>query len=60
MFRVKYFDNEKTLERLLNTYCKERHDIVNIIFSCTKMYQHGYLIYETDEVFNPDYYQKNI
>ena len=60
MFRVKYFDNEAGLERLLNTYCEDRHDIVDIIFSCTYMDKHGYLIYETDEVFNPDYYQKNI
>ena len=60
MFRVKYFDNEKTLEYLLNTYCEDRHDIVDIIFACTEMCKHGYLIYETNEVFDPDYYQKNI
>ena len=60
MFRVEYFETSNELERLLNTCCKDRHDIVDIIFSCTYMGKHGYLIYETDEVFNPDYYQKNI
>lgn len=60
MFRVKYFDSEVGLEYLLNTYCEDRHDIVDILFSCTDRWKHGYLIYETDEVFNPDYYQKNI
>lgn len=60
MFRVKHFDNEVELEYLLNTYCEERYDIIDIIFSCTNVREHGYLIFETDEKFNPDYYQKNI
>ena len=60
MFRVKYFDNEVGLEYLLNTYCVDRHDIIDIIFSCNHTGNHGYLIFETDEVFHPDYYQKNI
>lgn len=60
MFRVKHFDNEQALEYLLNTYCVDRHDIIDIIFACADMCEHGYLIYETDEVFHPDYYQKNI
>ena len=49
MFRVEHFDNEAGLELLLNTYCKERHDIVDIIFACTDRHKHGYLIYETNE-----------
>lgn len=60
MFKVEHFDNGAELEYLLNICCEDRHDIVDIIFSCTDRWKHGYLIYETDEVFNPDYYQKNI
>ena len=60
MFKVEYFNTADELEYFLNKCCKDRHSIVDIIFSCTQMTQHGYLIYETDEAFNPDYYQKNI
>ena len=60
MIRVKNFDNADELEYLVNKYKIEREDIIDIKWTATGHCVYGLLIYETDEVFNPDYYQKNI
>ena len=61
MIRVKPFDTANGLEYLINKYKIKREDIIDIKWAASSHYCiYGLLIYETDEVFNPDYYQKNI
>ena len=60
MIRVKNFSNAGELELFIREKNIKRTDIIDIKWTATSHYVYGLLIYENNEVSNPDYYQKNI